>query len=212
MMAKQASPADDLRNNATHIRQVAEAIAEAERQRTDAIAADDFEIAKRVDKRLIDLRGELAFLKERRGHLSEQAEAAANTAAEQARIAGIDQVLDPHAARIAEKAAALEAAVTALAAAWGDLEAATARMYADWPDAVPKLKYYEFRLTDVKQRLAGAMQYASASGDFHRLPVWVNTFAGRSTTLTESVRRALASYLADLRAVPLPAKEGISQS
>jgi hypothetical protein len=73
MAKSEPDPATELRNNAVALKQVTAAIDEATAQRTDAIAAGDLEIVKRFDKRLADLRSELAFRKERRVLLAQQA-------------------------------------------------------------------------------------------------------------------------------------------
>jgi hypothetical protein len=199
---------DDLRRGAIHIRQTADAIAEAEKQRAEAVQTGDLEICRKVDRRLADLSTDLRALEERQRWLAAARIKVDLAAAEQARTDAIDRVLQPQADAIIAKAERLERAVAELGAAYADLDGAVAAMYAKWPASVPKLPFYEFRLTDAKQRLSGACEYASAYGEFNRMPMWANTFGERTVPLAESVKRGILNYIRDLRAQPLPmAKE-----
>jgi hypothetical protein len=206
-MAKTATPEikDELRRVGVHIRQTADAIAEAEKQRAEAVQTGDLEICRKVDRRLADLASDLRALEERQSWLAAARIKTDLAAAEQARSDAIDKVLQPQCDAIIELAARLETAVAELGSAYGALDKEVAALYARWPAAVPHTPFYRYSLMDIKQRLAGAMQYAANGNAFDRLAEFARTYGERTTTISESVRRALTAYLRDLKQVPLPA-------
>jgi hypothetical protein len=196
---------DDLRRGAIHIRQTADAIVEAERQRAGAVQTGDLEICRKVDRRLADLSSDLRALEERQSWLAAARIKADTAAAEAARAEAIERTLQPQCDAIIELAARLETAVAELGRAYGVLDKAVTELHRTWPAAVPHTPFYRYSLMDIKQRLAGAMQYAANGNAFDRLAEFARTYGERTTTISESVRRALTAYLRDLKQVPLPA-------
>jgi hypothetical protein len=84
------------------------------------------------------------------------------------------------------------------------------KLYANWPSAVTHDKFYRWSLNDVRQRLNGAFGYAAAGSDYSRLLQWASTYGERTTSLSVSVRKSLASYIANLKAQPLPAAKKVA--
>jgi hypothetical protein len=66
-MAKpELDPREALRNCGIHARQINEQIAEADKQRSDAVAAGDLDAVRRINRRVSDLKNDLATLVEGR--------------------------------------------------------------------------------------------------------------------------------------------------
>jgi hypothetical protein len=133
-------------------------------------------------------------------------------AAEQARAEAVAAVLQPQADMIGDLAGRLETKLGELSSLYAELVAAEKKLYANWPAAVPHDKFYRWSLNDVRQRLNGAFGYAAAGSDYSRLLQWANTFGERTTSLSVSARKSLASYIANLKAQPLPAPKPIRET
>jgi hypothetical protein len=74
MSTKKEDPRDALRNTQVHIKQVTEAIAETERQRSEAVAGGDLESLRKYNRRIADLKSDLGSLEEGRGLFAAQVE------------------------------------------------------------------------------------------------------------------------------------------
>ena len=164
------------------------------------------ELAARITAFEVDV----TALERRRDLLAAEATKVDTAAAEQARTEAIDRVLQPQADVIGDLADKLETKLGELSGLYAELVAAEKQLYAKWPAAVPHDKFYRWTLNDVRQRLSGAAGYAAANSDFARFAMWANTFGERTTSLSVSVRKSLASYLANLKVQPLPAPKKVA--
>jgi hypothetical protein len=202
IMAKpDPTPQDELRNNATALRQVTTALEEATAQRTDAIAAGDLEIVKRLDKRLADLRSELAFRKERRVLLAQQAAEADLAARTQARDVAINSTVAPALVMVIDHIQQFEAKLTEAAAAYAAIKQAFADHTRAWPAAVPPAPaWQEFTLSGMSALMKLALTNTARMGDFEHV---MRRFGEELPSV--ALRRQANAYLADLKAASLPA-------
>jgi hypothetical protein len=149
-MAKpELDPRDALRNCVVHIRQTNDAIAEADRQRGDAVAEGDLAAVRKINRRLVDLKDDLASLEEGRA-LFEAQVAKLDSAA---RIAACDAAAEEMKPALEEVCAAierLEELLLAAGAAYVEVgkayeqfgEARSARS-----EALPKVPYWRASFT-----------------------------------------------------------------
>lgn len=165
------------------------------------------ELAARITAFEVDV----TALERRRDLLAAEATKVDIAAAEQARISGIETVIQPAADSIVTAAERLQRAITELGDAYACLDTAVNALYQKWPAAVPHAPFYRFTLMDVKHRLAGAMQYAAGNA-FGRVAEFARSYGERTVPLAEGVKRALANYIRDLRTVPLPAPKQLRET
>ena len=193
------------------LKQVNAAIDETVANR-EALIRDDGDMTeiRRFNKRIEDLYSDQAIYEQKRSLLEVEAAKVDTAAAEQARSDAIANVLQPQADVIGDLAGRLETKLGELSSLYAELVAAEKQFYAKWPAAVPHDKFYRWTLNDVRQRLRGAAGYAAANSDFTRSAMWANTFGERTTSLSVSVRKSLASYLANLKVQPLPVAKKVA--
>lgn len=201
-MAKpEPTPQEDLRNNATALRQVTAAIDEATAQRTDAIAAGDLEIVKRFDKRLSDLRSELAFRKERRALLARAAVEADLSARTAARNEAITATVEPKLDAVVAAIEQFERQLTEAAASYAAIKVAFQDYVRAWPPAVPPAPaYQEFTLAGLHALMKQALHHTGKMGDFEFI---MHRFGDNLPSA--ALRRQAARFVADLKAARLPA-------
>jgi hypothetical protein len=201
MAKSEPTPKDELRDNATALRQVTTAIEEATAQRTDAIAAGDLEIVKRVDKRLADLRSELAFRKERRVLLAQQAAEADLAARTAARNEAIATTVEPKLDAVVAAIGDFEAKLQECAASYSAIKQSFSDYTRAWPAAVPPAPaHQEFTLSGMAALMRLALTNTAKMGDFEHV---MRRFGDELPSA--ALRRQANAYVADLKAAPLPA-------
>jgi hypothetical protein len=114
-------PREELRRNAIHQKQVADALSEATVQRIAAVAAADLEICRKLDRRLVDLNSDARALKEQRVLLVTQAAAANLAARTKARDEAIDTLIVPRLEAICVATEQFEAKLQEAAAAYAEI-------------------------------------------------------------------------------------------
>lgn len=97
-------PRDALRNCGIHARQIGDQIAEADKQRGEAVAAGDLDLVRKINRRLADLKNDLATLAEGR----ELFEAQVAKLDAEARIAATDAAAEEMKPALDEVCAAIE--------------------------------------------------------------------------------------------------------
>ena len=165
-------PSDDvheaLRNCLVHIGQVKQSLVEADSQRAEAIAASDLAAVRKTNRRIADLKDDMAALEEGRGLLERKA---AQLASEE-RLAAADAAIETIRPALEELCALVEEFETRLVEA-GALKAKIDEQFAayglKYPGALPRLpNYSDFTLNGLNARIKQALTDA-AREDFAKI-------------------------------------------
>jgi hypothetical protein len=194
-------PREALRNCGIHARQINEQIAEADKQRSDAVAAGDLDAVRRINRRVSDLKNDLVTLAEGRALF----EARVAKLDSEERIAACDAAIEkigPPAAAIIALVEELEAELDRAAATKVAIDAKYAEYRDGYPKILPKLEWYrDFNLSSLDWQLKTAMEHCAREG-FHKIGRYIdhhNGNTGESRKPSAALRESLATFVDNLR-------------
>jgi hypothetical protein len=197
-------PNDDfpeaLRNCLVHIGQVKQSLVEADSQRADAIAASDLAAVRKTNRRIADLKDDLAALEEGRGTLERKVAQLAGAE----RLAAADAAIEEIRPALEELCALVEAFEIKL------IEAANAKAAVDkafeayrssWPKGLPRLPAYsDFTMSGFTARLQQALTDCAREGLERADYLLDDTSTGTRRRPSLLLRERAAAFLNELRA------------
>jgi hypothetical protein len=194
-------PREALRNCGVHARQINEQIAEADKQRSDAVAAGDLDAVRKINRRVADLKNDLVTLAE--GRALFETRVAQLDAGD--RIAACDAAIEqlkPLAEAVIVLVEQLEAKLVEAGALKALIDAKFEEYRAGYPSILPRLPWYRsFELQTFESKLKQAFEDCSRSGlekiDSHLDHYNFNNHTRRKPSA--ALREGLAKFIDDLR-------------
>jgi hypothetical protein len=196
------TPRDELRDCVTHLRQTVDAIAAAQAQRAEFVAAGNLVECRKIDARIADLMSDKRALFERRGLLARQAASAELQVRLLARNVAIDSEVEPKLEAVLKQIAVFEGLLAQAALAYGNIKTRFVDYTRAWPAQVPPPRFGDFTLEGLSALMKQALNLTGRQGDFEFI---MGRFHGDELP-SVALRRQVATFLEDLRTQELPAK------